>query len=330
MKIVEVSVPTKVTLFGEHAVVYGKPAIAIAIPRRIVLRGSASTSPGLRIRLSNVRVEIRSVRIDGSTEVEVDVDELRRILSYVVKGFEIACRDEVKGLDLEIRSDLPIGVGLGTSAAVSVGMAALCLALRGYEGSELVEEAAHLGWRIEREVQGAASPMDTFTVAYGGVRFIEPWIPRAVALDHGDLPLIVGYTPKRFTTAQLVAEVRKLRESYPQILNPVIELVGLVVEEARKAIERNDLEKLGELMVLNHRLLHVLGVVSLETEKIVRTVLEMGALGAKMSGAGGGGAFVVLAKDRRDVDKLSNVVEALGGRIVATSIEESGLKVFSG
>ncbi|MCS7111159.1 MAG: mevalonate kinase [Ignisphaera sp.] len=337
MTVVSIRIPAKVTLFGEHAVVYNKPAIASTIPVFIDITGRKLDDRRLLINLDGASVQIKGIlfdRISGGHTVLPDDNYLSRFTSYIVTGLDI-CEDELKinrsGYEVSIGSSLPIGAGLGTSAAISVGTMAMCLALSTHystDDSHVKKMVALLAWKTEQRVQGMASPMDTFTITYGGIRYIKPWIPDTEILNSTNkFNIIVGYTPKRYTTAELVKKVKNLRTKEESVMNMLLDVVEKIVGEARDAVVHGDAEKLGILMNINHGVLESMGVVSLEHSYIVKILLAAGALGAKTSGAGGGGAFIALARNREHAIVLKNIVEAFGGKVVALELYEKGFTV---
>ncbi|MEM2528226.1 MAG: mevalonate kinase [Ignisphaera sp.] len=337
MNTVSIRLPVKITLFGEHAVVYNKPAIASTIPVFMNVTGRRLNDEKLVVKFHNANVLIKGIvldRLSNSYTLVPDDVSVSRFTSYIVTGLEI-CEDELKvsqgGYEINIESTLPMGAGLGTSAAISVGTIAVCISLNyshNFEDPYIKRMIALLAWKTERRVQGAASPMDTFTITYGGIRYIKPWIPEAeIIVPPRHFNIVIGYTPKRYTTADLVRSVKNLKSKEEYLLNMLLDITERVVEEAKNAIANNDIEKLGILMNINHGILESLGVVSLEHSNIVKTLIAAGALGAKTSGAGGGGAFIALARDREHAALLKNVAEALGAKVVALELYEMGFTI---
>jgi len=285
--------PTKVTLFGEHSVVYGFPAIVFSLPVYVEVSAEEHDKISILTGPANLRT-VDLVLSDNSIEVgEATKKYLLRYISYIKKALELV---NVNGVKVEIKSPLPVGAGLGTSAAVAVGTIAALAALEGLELDK--EEIAKKAWTVEREVQGRASPMDTAASALGGVLWLEKvgdeW--RIERLDVSEVKLVVGVFEKRKTTAELVQDVAaKVSHSY--IYKEVMKVMGDIAREARKAIEEGDWAYLGELMNLNHSMLEALGVVNKEVALAVHAARAAGALGAKLSGAGSGGAVVALVDD---------------------------------
>lgn len=335
---VSIKIPVKVTLFGEHAVVYGKPAIASTIPVFINVLGRKVNDRKLIIGFNGASVLVKGLILDRTSRNYILIpndDYIAHFTSYITTALEI-CEDELKlnkrfGYEINIESALPLGAGLGTSAAISVGTVTLCMLLNYTDDPEdphIKSTIALLAWRTEQKVQGTASPMDTFTITYGGVRYIKPWIPEAEAISSSkSLNIIVGYTHKKYTTAELVKNVKILKMKEGVVLDKILDTIEKIVEEARTAIIMNDFERLGILMNINHGMLEALGVVSLDHSHIIKTLISAGALGAKTSGAGGGGAFIALAKNREHAILLKNIAEALGAKIVAVELYEKGFTI---
>lgn len=339
MKRVKVKVPTKVTLFGEHAVVYGFPAIASTIPVSINISGRLIDRPVIAIEIKQgFPITATTVIIDRDY-VSVDLDQRRakNLLGYILTAIDV-CEQAMdipklsKGYSITVESSLPMGVGLGTSAAISAGVVSMCLLLNnGIAISNLEDQRydiAKLAWNIERIVQGSASPMDTFTVTLGGLRFIEPLIPRATSIDidYG-IPIIIGYTDRRSSTAELIQKVRHLKDRSREIFDDILNTIGRIVNEAKKALIAQDFETLGLLMNINHSMLQALGAVSPEHDMLAHTLRRAGALGVKTSGAGGGGAFIVLAPNHETQTMLVRLVEAMGAKVVSDTLYHGGLEI---
>uniref|UniRef100_A0A7C2V8Y2 Mevalonate kinase n=1 Tax=Ignisphaera aggregans TaxID=334771 RepID=A0A7C2V8Y2_9CREN len=336
-----IKVPTKITLFGEHAVVYGIPAIATTIPVHIDMIGRRTSSDYIRINIKQgLMFLIRNVEINKDLiSVEPDPMHSKRLLSYILTALSV-CEEELQirnrkgGYVIVVDSPLPSGIGLGTSAAISVGTITLCMILNGYIKNEEVNihrtEIAKLAWNVEKIVQGSASPMDTHTIALGGLRYIDPSRLEAqlINIDY-DLPILVGYTTRRNTTADLIKMVKKIKERNEKLFFELLNIVKDIVEEAKKALFNRDLEMLGMLMNVNHGILQSLGVVNNDHNIIAQALRNAGALGFKTSGAGGGGAFVALATSRETQEKLSILAESLGAKIVSKEICFNGVSLVN-
>lgn len=290
------SAPGKIYLFGEHAVVYGEPAIACAIE--------------LRTRVSATRAGSITICSDlGSTGLDFDVHP------YVCSAIEKLGSPEVS---VEISSDIPVGSGLGSSAAVTIATLAAVNAEFGLGHSK--EELAGMGHEIEQKVQGRASPTDTFVSTFGGV--VE--IPSRKRLDILDCGVVIGNTNKGATlkkTAKLVKQVAALKEDYPEIIDPIIRTIGSFAKKGEPLVKKKDYASLGRLMNVNHGLLDALGVGTPELSALVYAARDAGAFGAKITGAGGGGCMVALTDSPR---RAASAIERAGGKAIITEFTPRG------
>ncbi|KAA9407771.1 mevalonate kinase [Haloarcula sp. KBTZ06] len=291
------SAPGKVYLFGEHAVVYGEPAVPCAIERRVHVTAT-EIDEGLRIHANDLQLDGFTVEYTGDGESHPDVDVAESLveagMGYVNEAVAQA-RDAADapeaGFEISVEGDIPLGAGLGSSAALVV--AAIDAATREL-GVELpASEIADRAYQVEHEVQdGQASRADTFCSAMGGAVRVEGDDCRR--LDGIDtLPFVIGYDGGAGDTGALVAGVRTLRDEYDFAADTVT-AIGDIVREGEAVLETGDYERLGELMDFNHGLLSALGVSSRSLDSMVWAARDADAHGAKLTGAGGGGCIVAL------------------------------------
>ncbi|WP_254524087.1 mevalonate kinase [Natrinema caseinilyticum] len=291
------SAPGKVYLFGEHAVVYGEPAVPCAIERRARVGVQRRDDGKLRVHAEDLSLNGFTVEYDGTTGNGPDVDVSESLISaamgYVDGAIEqvrdVTDEDEV-GFDVTIESDIPLGAGLGSSAAVVV--AAIDAATRELGVTLETDELADRAYRTEHQVQdGQASRADTFCSATGGAVRVEGEDCRS--LEAPDLPIVIGFDGGAGDTGKLVAGVRDLRDEY-EFAADTVEAIGDVVRNGEDALADGDIDELGRLMDFNHGLLSALGVSSRSLDTMVWAARDAGARGAKLTGAGGGGCIVAL------------------------------------
>ncbi|MDL5361192.1 mevalonate kinase [Halalkalicoccus sp. NIPERK01] len=291
------SAPGKVYLFGEHAVVYGEPAVPCAIARRARVSVQRRGDSRLRVHAEDLSLDGFTVEYSGETDatpdVDVSTDLVEAAMGYVDASIEQA-REAADapdaGFDVTVESEIPLGAGLGSSAAVVV--AGIDAATREL-GVELgTNEIADRAYRAEYEVQeGQASRADTFCSATGGAVRVEGDDCRSI--ESPDLPFVIGFDGGAGNTGELVAGVRELRERYPFAADTV-KTIGDIVRQGERALEEADVAELGTLMDFNHGLLSALGVSSRSLDRMVWAARDAGAHGAKLTGAGGGGCIVAL------------------------------------
>lgn len=307
-----VSAPGKVILFGEHAVVYGEPAVAVAV--------------NARMRMSVRKSEKNTVNGYPLT---------RAHHSYVFTALKEFWNESP--LEFRLDSNIPSSSGMGSSAALSVCTSFLLSILKRESSGKSVELMgkvlkgdvldeirrklesliARRAFTIEYLAQGGASPIDTSIATHGnGVilrrskdenflwetsRDDNEWY-----IHHMDVPemsIILGNTGIKSRTDYQVSKVRRfvMKNTFGK---EVIEEIGQVVEEGIRAIKKNDPQRIGEVMDENHKLLAILGVSHSTIEKLLRTVRRH-SYGAKLTGAGGGGSFIAIS------DKPQKVIDSL-------------------
>jgi mevalonate kinase len=301
------SAPGKVYLFGEHAVVYGEPAVPCAVARRARVTVEQRDDGRVRVEATDLSLDGFSVTYgDDPDDADVDVpgDLVEAATGYVDGAVEQA-RDAADapdaGFTVTIESDIPLGAGLGSSAAVVVAGIDAATRELGVELSR--EELADRAYRVEHEVQeGQASRADTYCSAVGGAVRVEGDDCERIE-DAPELPLVVGYDGGAGNTGELVAGVRERRDRYGFAADTV-ETVGDLVRQGERALAENDLAVLGELMDFNHGLLSALGVSARSLDAMVWAARDAGARGAKLTGAGGGGCIVALDETTKTLTAL--------------------------
>jgi len=329
MKVIA-SAPAKIILFGEHSVVYGKPAIAAAINLRTYVRAEFNERGAIKIEAKDIRVPGLTVSFsEDEIYFESDYGKAAEVLSYVREAIELV-REEAgkngRGVTVSITSQIPVGAGLGSSAAVAVATIGAVSRLFDLELS--AEEVAKLGHRVELLVQGASSGIDPTVSAIGGLIYYENG--RMERLSFMNLPIVVGYTGSSGSTKELVDMVRRNYREMPNVMEPIITAMGELVEKARE-IMTSELEReikfarLGRLMNINHGLLDALGVSTKKLSELVYASRVAGALGAKITGAGGGGCMYALAPERQS--EVATAITIAGGSPMVTEISREGLRI---
>ncbi|MCU4799647.1 mevalonate kinase [Halobacteria archaeon HArc-gm2] len=305
---VTASAPAKVYLFGEHAVVYGEPAVPCAIERRAQVTVE-ERDEGVRVNLQDLTIDGFTVEYDSSDDDRPDVDVSDSLvdagMGYVNEAIEQA-REAAgapdAGFDITVEGDIPLGAGLGSSAAVAVAAIRAATAELGIEldGREVAARA----YQVEHAVQqGEASRADTFCSAMGGAVRVEGDDCRTIdGVDN--LPLVVGYDGGAGDTGALVAGVRDVKDRYDFAADTVT-AIGDLVRQGERALVEGDVEEVGRLMNFNHGLLSALGVSSRSLDSMVWAARDADALGAKLTGAGGGGCIVALDESEDALTALS-------------------------
>jgi mevalonate kinase len=326
---VTASAPGKTILFGEHAVVYGKPAIAVAVDKRARVTISEGTTDNIQLKIPDLEVYGIIDRENGSISQLTSSGEVEKnpgtfdagIMKYIKSAlFQEPDTTPDHGLDVEVELEIPIGAGLGSSAAITVATLA---AMARYQEQELtLENLAHTAHQVELEVQGAASPLDTTVSTHGGFLYFTHQGGGVKIKPALEMPLIVGYTSQPGNTGLLVKKVRKLCQAHPTIINPIMDIMEEVTNQARESITRGDQKQVGELMNINQGLLDSLGVNTVEISRLVYQARRAGAIGSKITGAGGGGSIIAYCpgKTREVLEELNTIENAFQVGISSTGV----------
>ncbi len=296
------SAPGKIYIFGEHAVVYGENAICCAVDLRTRVQVELDESASISIE-----------SVLGKTGIDLEIHPYVSAVIERMREFAL-----IEGVSIKIDSDIPVGSGVGSSAAVTVATIAALNQM--FDCNLTLEEIAKLGHEVEIQVQGAASPTDTYVSTMGGVVMI----PQRKKLKNIDCGIVIGNTNVFSSTKELVANVAKLRESYPQIIGPVLSAIGSMSEIGEELVNNSDYASVGNLMNINHGLLDSVGVGSIELSSLVYAARNSGAFGAKITGAGGGGCMVALM-DKAKTEAVAGAIDAAGGSSIITNATEHGI-----
>jgi mevalonate kinase len=284
--------PGKVILLGEHAVVYGRPAIAVPVAQvqaqAHIERGS--TGQGVVLVAPNVdyRVAVRDADED---------DPLAQIVRLAINALiqrtrASAIQDRDPDLTITVTSTIPIARGMGSGAAVST---AIVRALAAHYDHWMPSQAvSDLVYQAEVIYHGTPSGIDNTVIAFGKpVYFVKDEVQQIFWLG-SPLLLAIADTGIQSSTREVVSDLRLRAEADPGHYHRLFDQIGEITALARDAMEDGQMEKLGQLMDKNHTLLQEIGVSCPELDRLVLAAREGGALGAKLSGAGWGGNMIAL------------------------------------
>lgn len=292
----------KVILLGEHAVVYGTPALAAGIERGVHARATAADETSMHIEPWGL-----TLSLDGEHDLE-------RALSAVWRAHP---RAPLPPLRIEADVALPAGAGLGCSAAVGVATLRAIDEAIGHEASDA--EIAERGLAWERVFHGNPSGVDNTMAAHGGVAVFERGQPLSPVQVRHPLTLVVGNSGHASATKDMVAEVARQRGRDEARFDKTLESIGILVRNARLAIEAGDLVALGQLMDLNQNLLSGWMLSTTAIEEMCAAAREAGAKGAKLTGAGGGGCMIALTEPA-DATAVQKAIEETGHDAFVTEV----------
>jgi len=286
----------KIILLGEHAVVYGRPALAAPIPLAVEARVVDSADTVLLIPRWGIeqRVPPMSENPQGVT----------RILALLLERLDLASR----ALTIEAFPNVPRAMGLGGSSALAV---AVIRALSDHFKLDLSNERVNeLAFECERAAHGTPSGVDNTIATYGSTLLFEnngsPSFQEV--RPAGSVSIAIGISGKESLTATTVAQVRKAWERQPERYERIFDQIGDLTRAGTEALQDGAYQELGELMNLCQGYLNALQVSTPELEELIHIARRRGAVGAKLTGGGGGGSVIALCPDGADdvVDAMQN------------------------
>lgn len=312
MPAISASAPGKVILFGEHAVVYGQPAIAVPVQQ---VAAKAIVTPAIQAAAGSVHIDAPQTSLNADLADLPATDPLAAAVRAALAELKVS---QPPAFKLRVTSTIPLAGGLGSGAAVSV---AIIRAVSAFLGSPLPDDrVSALAFEVEKLHHGTPSGIDNTVVTFAQpVYFIKG---QPIQTFHVAKPfmLVIADTGVASPTRIAVGDVRAAWEKEKPHFEEIFASIGAIVKEARAAIESGDNSKLGPLMDQNHSYLEEIGVSSPELDQLVSAARQAGAQGAKLSGGGRGGNMIALV-DEAGADNVAAALQAAGAKgIIKTQV----------
>jgi mevalonate kinase len=321
------SAPAKVILFGEHFVVYGGPAILAAINKRISVDARILSHDEDRIIISS---DIGVVGeywhngdfnpLEGGSKAKAVLDPLYEAIIQV-----LLMRDKKKtGIEVSISSRVPLGIGLGSSAASCVATVAAVNSL--FQKNISRHQVCELAIESERQIHKRTSGADCYVSTFGGlIHYCSKSKDFKNIKTNEPLSLVVASTGIKHYTSDLVSSVKRFKDRNETLFESLAKQASEICLQAWTAIESGKGDKIGELMNENQIILQQIGVTHHKAQKIIDLCNKAGAIGAKITGAGGGGAVIALAASKMESVKITSQVKAAGYQSFEVEIDYKGL-----
>jgi len=287
------SAPGKIILFGEHFVVHGTKAILAAIDKRVTVTTTFTDNKTIK-----VNSELGTLEVPISSSYEEAKSEFRPFIFLANKM--INSNQNVSGLEVTIDSDIPIGVGLGSSSACCVAAAASICGLFKELSSE---EILNLSIEAEKTIFPDTSGADCAVCTYGGM--IEH--PSIEKIDNTfDLNLLIANSMIPHNTKNSVEKVNKFKENDEERFSQLCDLETKLIDEVITAMKNNDATTFGLKMSENQKYLEEIQISNDTLRDMISSLKEI-SLGTKITGAGDGGCIIVLVKDE-NMDKVPELL----------------------
>jgi mevalonate kinase len=310
---IKASAPGKIILFGEHAVVYGEAAIATAINKRA----------NVTLCKMDDKIVVSFKREGDENDVEAPVGA--KISNPFIKTAQY-CLEKLKvegGVGIEVDSKIPMQAGLGSSAAICSAIAT-AVYQRFADGEEIdfakVNQAAFEG---EKVAHGNPSGIDNTVTTFGGSIHYKRGVVEP--LEFEPFELVVGNTGQQGNTKEMVARIKTMIED-PKMATHLFK-ISSIVWGAKTALKHRNFFEIGRLMDKNHECLRGLGVSTQGLEEMIKAAKKAGALGAKITGGGGGGCMIALAEEGKTDHVLEAIREAGAKSAFKVKINQQGAKV---
>ena len=291
--------PGKAILFGEHAVVYGRPAIAVPVTQ---IQAKATVLADPLAPAGRVWIDAPDIELQSDLDKLPESNSFQILFQLILQELNIS---RLPALRLRINSNIPVAAGLGSGAAVSVATLRAISSFVGHPFND--ERVCALAYQVEKEYHGTPSGIDNTVITYARPIYFVKGQPFELLRVSQPFTLVIADSGVKSPTAAAVSGVRTRWQADPEAFETLFDKAAELAREARIMIEEGFPDRLGPLMDENHKFLQQMGVSCPELDRLVAAARQAGALGAKLSGAGQGGNMIALTNQ----DKAGIVAQAL-------------------
>ncbi|MCI0555490.1 MAG: mevalonate kinase [Anaerolineae bacterium] len=338
------SAPGKIILFGEHAVVYGRPALAVPVIQvHADVEVLDSPRAGIWINAPDISLHAELNTLPSDHPIAAVIHNflfLIRTSPSLTRAERSASEDEagrgVRGeggfpnLNIKITSTIPVASGLGSGAAVTVALTRALSSHLNHSMTDNADAVSAFTYEIEKLYHGTPSGIDNTVITYAKPVYFMKRPPSPSRRGAGGevetfkvgkpFTIVIGDTGIPAPTKESVADVRQLWMKDTKRFEVIFDEVADISFSARRVIEEGWVEMLGTLMDENHALLQEMTVSSPELDQLVSTARNAGALGAKLSGGGRGGNMIALVNPERAEEVASALITAGAKRTLITTV----------
>lgn len=302
--------PGKIILAGEHAVVYGRPAIAAPVweitATATIVDAAAGSGCTINARDINQRIRLVSAPVD---------EALALVTRLTLQHLGLPANPDWR---IDLQSDIPIASGLGSGAAISAALVCAIFAHREQEADSAI--VSQIVFESERLFHGTPSGIDNTVIAYGQPVWFIKGQPPELFNTHAPLTLLIADSGIPSPTKETVGDVRRGWQAEPVRYERLFDAIGALVQEIRTAIEAGTIDAIGPLFNRNQAVLQELGVSSPPLDALIDAARTAGALGAKLSGGGRGGNVIALVTTETAEQVQQTLLAAGAKRVIITTV----------
>jgi len=297
--------PSKAIITGEHFVVHGAWALAAALPRKVHVEVKPSS-----------KFQVISDRFGEAASPQLL--PVSRVVESMSREFSVK-----PTVSVSIRSTVPGGAGLGSSAATMVAVASAFSSLNSLGlGVEEIVSCSMVG---EQRIHGHPSGIDPTVCAHGGVLLFRPGSPPKKVRMSGPVSLVISYSGMERSTKGQISHVARTKERFPSYFSLLVDAVSGLSLSASELLGAGNMRGLGGVLTLNHAILESVGVSNEKLDAMVDYMGSLGAYGAKLTGAGGGGSVLAVAPEAKEKSIVSRL-SARGFETFRVKIPVEGVK----
>lgn len=294
--------PAKAILFGEHAVVYGQPAIAIPIHElrtKVTIHALPQAAPGF------VKVISPAIGLEAELTTFHSENPIAKVVDLILSHFGITT---LPACQIHIQSTIPVGCGLGSGAAIAV---ATLRALSSFLGHPLSDKDVNrYAFEVEKLHHKNPSGIDNTVITYGKPVFYEHGHDISFLKITRPIDLVIANSGAKVRTSETVRQVQKNHEIDPITYNDYFQSIGDLSQQARFMLENWETSNLGKLMTKNQSILSKMGLSTPQLDELIEIALKNGATGSKLTGGGGGGFIIALVDEHTKESVYAALISA--------------------
>ncbi|MDT8382433.1 MAG: mevalonate kinase [Brevefilum sp.] len=312
MAVITGKAPGKIILFGEHAVVYGQPAIAIPVAK---VKATAHVFPDFESRAGEIHIQALDIGLDTFL---FELDPQHPLAAAVNLTLAELQLEHIPAFQVQISSNIPISAGMGSGAAIS---AAVIRGVSAFLGRPLPDSTVSaLTYEVERIHHGNPSGIDNNVITYNKPVYYQKDQALQFLQIEKETHWVIGDTGEKTPTLETVSDLGTRHADKPHYYDQIFQTIGVIAQKARRALIEADIKTLGSLLNENQALLSELDLSCTSLDSLIKAALDAGAQGAKLSGGGRGGNMIALASPTK-MDAVEKALYDVGAvNVISTKL----------